>query len=454
MKIIKLKAENVKRLKAVEITPDGAIVRITGRNEQGKTSLLDAIWWALGGTKNIQQKPIRKGALEASVELDLGKYIVSRRWTHKGSYLHVRQRDETSPTPVPVSSPQDLLDGMLSKVAFDPLSFMRLKAGPQAELLRSIAGLDTSKADKQIAELSTERTLVGRSMLSTPLSAMPDPGPPKSVDEATAALERAQEAQRGLEDARRVLADVSKTLSEARDEESRLAAELEIAHTRVSRWTVNEGDAKLQVENKLAAPDTAGLREEISAAAEHNLAVASYRQHKKADEADQKVRETYAMASTRLMRLRREREATILGVDMPVDGLGFDDAGGVTFDGIPLDQASGAQKLRISMEIAMASQPDLRIIRITDGSLLDSQSLEIIRQSSGGEGLPGLDRIGRRDRQNRHRDRGRSDRGRQHREQDRETKSRVRRKKRRKKHNHHLKSETTPRRTQNGTTSN
>ena len=128
MKIIKLKAENVKRLKAVEITPTGAIVRVTGRNEQGKTSLLDAIWWALGGTKNIQAKPIRKGALEASVELDLGKYIVSRRWTHKGSYLHVRQRDEEG-RPSPVSRPQDLLDGMLSKVAFDPLSFMRLKAG-------------------------------------------------------------------------------------------------------------------------------------------------------------------------------------------------------------------------------------------------------------------------------------------------------------------------------------
>ena len=382
MKIIKLKAENVKRLKAVEITPAGAVIRVTGRNEQGKTSLLDGIWWALGGTKNIQGKPIRKGALEASVELDLGAYIVTRRWTHKGSYLHVRQRDEKSPTLVPVSSPQDLLDGMLSKVAFDPLSFMRLKAGPQSELLRSIAGLDTSKADKAIAELSTERTIVGRSMLSTPLSAMPDPGPVKSVDEATAALERAREAEQALDEARRVLSEAGQMLTEAKGVESKLAAELEVARERVSRWTVNDDTARLQVQNKLAVPDMAALRAEISAAAEHNLAVSSYRQHQKAMEADQKVREKYAMMSTRIMRLKSEREATILGVDMPVKGLGFADDGGITFDGIPLDQASGAQKLRISMAIAMASQPDLRIIRITDGSLLDSKSLEVIRATA------------------------------------------------------------------------
>ena len=380
MKIIKLIVENVKRIKAAEITPKGVMLRVTGPNGHGKTSLLDAIWWALGGTKNIQGKPIRKGALEASVELDLDDYIVRRHWTHKGSYLHVQQRDKEGRL-LPVSRPQDLLDGLLSKVAFDPLSFMRLKPAPQAELLRSIAGLDTSKEDKEIAELSTERTLVGRSMLSPPLSAMPDPGPPKSVDEATAALERAQEAQRGLEDARRAADGADLALGEATGEVSRLAGELGEAKAEVKTYSEAAKTARAQV-LAMAVPDTQELRAEISAAAEHNLAVASYRQHKAADDADQKVRETYAMMSTRIMRLKREREATILGVAMPVEGLSFDDAGDVIFGGIPLDQASGAEQLRISMGIAMASQPDLRIIRITDGSLLDSKSLEIIEKAA------------------------------------------------------------------------
>ena len=381
MKIIKLIVENVKRIKAAEITPKGVMLRVTGPNGHGKTSLLDAIWWALGGTKNIQGKPIRKGALEASVELDLDDYIVRRHWTHKGSYLHVQQRDKEGRL-LPVSRPQDLLDGLLSKVAFDPLSFMRLKPAPQAELLRSIAGLDTSKADKEIAELSTERTLVGRSMLSTPLSAMPDPGPPKSVDKATAALVQAQKAQQELADASRASVGAAQKCFEAEAEADRLAKLLEHAREEYLQWKDLAVAAKKLEEGLGDVPDTAAFRAEISAAAEHNLAVASYRQHKKADEADQKVREKYAMASTRLMRLRREREATILGVAMPVEGLSFDDAGDVIFGGIPLDQASGAEQLRISMGIAMASQPDLRIIRITDGSLLDSKSLEIIEKAA------------------------------------------------------------------------
>lgn len=65
MKIISLQAENVKRLTAVSITPDGNLVQISGRNGQGKTSVLDAIWWALEGAANIQAEPIRKGADEA-----------------------------------------------------------------------------------------------------------------------------------------------------------------------------------------------------------------------------------------------------------------------------------------------------------------------------------------------------------------------------------------------------
>jgi len=59
MKIVKLTAENVKRLRAVEITPDGNTVVISGRNGQGKTSVLDSIWFALGGgpaTKDTSQR--------------------------------------------------------------------------------------------------------------------------------------------------------------------------------------------------------------------------------------------------------------------------------------------------------------------------------------------------------------------------------------------------------------
>ena len=60
MKIIKFEAEHVKRIAVVEITPAGHVVEITGKNGQGKTSVLDSIWWALAGTRSHQPEPINR----------------------------------------------------------------------------------------------------------------------------------------------------------------------------------------------------------------------------------------------------------------------------------------------------------------------------------------------------------------------------------------------------------
>ena len=82
MKIIRLTAENVKRLRAVEITPDGTLQVVTGRNAQGKSSVLDAIWLALGGGTAARDtpRPVRDGEERASVTLDLGDLTVTRTW--------------------------------------------------------------------------------------------------------------------------------------------------------------------------------------------------------------------------------------------------------------------------------------------------------------------------------------------------------------------------------------
>ena len=77
MKIIKLEAENIQKIKAVEITPEGNTVIISGKNSQGKTSVLDSIAMALGGKNMIPQKPIRKGQKEATVKVDLESHHVS-----------------------------------------------------------------------------------------------------------------------------------------------------------------------------------------------------------------------------------------------------------------------------------------------------------------------------------------------------------------------------------------
>ena len=129
MRIIKLTAENIKKLKAIEITPKGDVVRITGKNGAGKSSVLDAILYALGGQKAIPDKPIREGQRKARVTLDLGEYTVERRFG-KSSQVYVTAKDGSA-----IRSPQQLLESIAEKVSFDPASFERLHHGQQAALL-------------------------------------------------------------------------------------------------------------------------------------------------------------------------------------------------------------------------------------------------------------------------------------------------------------------------------
>ena len=64
IKINKLEIENVKRVKAVKIEPtENGLTIIGGNNNQGKTSVLDAIAWALGGDKYRPSKPQREGSI-------------------------------------------------------------------------------------------------------------------------------------------------------------------------------------------------------------------------------------------------------------------------------------------------------------------------------------------------------------------------------------------------------
>lgn len=137
MKILQLTAENVKKLKVVDITPNTDVVQITGKNGSGKTSVLDSIWWALGGTKEIQAMPIRKGQESARIKLDLGEIIVTRKFNDKGSTLTVENAEGAR-----FSSPQKMLDDLIGELSFDPLAFAKMEGASQYKELKRIAKIE------------------------------------------------------------------------------------------------------------------------------------------------------------------------------------------------------------------------------------------------------------------------------------------------------------------------
>ena len=148
MKIVQLRAENVKRLVAVEINPEGNVIEITGRNGAGKTSVLDSIWWALAGNRTHQAVPVRQGETEAVISLDLGDIKVRREFSVRppkegeeaGPAKTITRLFVESAQGARYPSPQRMLDELVGSLTFDPLAFSRMAPSAKLAVLRGFVG--------------------------------------------------------------------------------------------------------------------------------------------------------------------------------------------------------------------------------------------------------------------------------------------------------------------------
>lgn len=399
MKIIELHAENVKRLKAVQIRPTGPLVEIAGRNGQGKSSVLDCIWWALAGADNVQRAPIRKGEAEAVIRLDLGEIKVRRTFKRKGegdeftTSLIVENGDGAR-----YGSPQKMLDALVDHLSFDPLAFTRMKARDQFDALRSfVPGVDFDAIDKANKDDFAARTLKNREVASLTARyqaiVIPVGAPAARVDAAAlvAEMESAGEHNADIErrKARREQAEAEiATLKSAAASSFERAVELR----RQADVAQAEGEAKgdeattlrlkLSAAPPLPAPiDTAEIRTKIADAGRVNDlfdAKARAEDDRIKIAAEGKAAEAEAARLSAAMEARTAAKSkAIAAAKMPVQGLEFGD-GEILLNDIPFDQASDAERLRTSIAIAMASNPKLRVIRVRDGSLLDDDAMKLL----------------------------------------------------------------------------
>lgn len=139
-KIIRLQSENFKRIKAIDITPDGNTVILKGKNAQGKTSILESIEAAFDWAGNKKDVPIRAGAEDATIRIELEDLIIERIFTADGkTALKVMNKEG-----IKQGTPQTLLDNMLGKISFDPLEFSRMKPEQQYEMLRTLVKISVS----------------------------------------------------------------------------------------------------------------------------------------------------------------------------------------------------------------------------------------------------------------------------------------------------------------------
>lgn len=412
MKLIALQAESFKRLRAVRINPGDGVTPIVGRNGQGKTSVIDAVASALGGAACAPTMPIRRGEKAAEVTVDLGDIKVRRRWTAKGSSLEV-----FSPDGAKYPSPQAVLDKLIGKLSFDPLEFSRLPAKQQARTLAEFAGVDLDDYAARRKAVFDERTDANRQLKAAQaqLAGMPEVDAPDeeiSVAAVLAELESATESNRRADALARAASDADLAASLALDEAKVLSERpgqlLEQCNARIKQLmaeieaTQKDYEAKISEAGKVADAAVAKTRElsEVARrAAEASAATVRVDTQPIRDKAAQveganaKVREKKLRAakaaevasfadrcqtlSAKLEHAEQRLAETITAAQLPVEGLALT-PDGVTLNGIPLGDCSGAEKLRASVAVAIALNPQLKLMLIRDGSLLDSEGMALL----------------------------------------------------------------------------
>lgn len=370
MRIVELKAENVKRLHAVRIVPDSDMVVIAGKNGQGKSSVLDAIEMALGGQSCLPPKPVHEGSDSAYIKLKLDNgLVVKRKISSDGkSTLHVESQDGAK-----YSSPQSMLNAMLGELSFDPLSFSRMKPKEQLEALRKIAGIDTASLDQERKFAYDQRTEINREIkrLESEIASFSGDLSVQSeeidVGELMSKLKIAQEIENKK-------TNINQTMYEIHTEIKDLTSQIKNKEDRFNAL-------QIQYEALLKEPceDVALIQKEIVDSQRTNEQVRQKRKRLSVEENLLSHNRMQEKITQEIKQLDDKKESLIKSAKLPMKNISFDDEH-VLLDGIPFEQASSAEQLRASVAMGIALNPKLRVLLVRDGSLLDSDSLKLLAQ--------------------------------------------------------------------------
>lgn len=376
-KIIRLSSTNYKRIKAVEITPEGNVVTIAGKNGAGKSSVLDSITAALGGVdKKATPKPIRDGEDHAEIVLETEDLIVTRRFTASGSTLTVTSRDGAK-----YPKGQQKLNDLLGKLSLDPLAFTQLSEKDQLETLLSLVDLPFDPAELEAkrtriyearAEVGRQRKSIGDVTVDENL-ATEETSASDIITEIEQINEANQERLNADDQVRRQAERIEETKRELEDLRNQVEHLLRIK-------ALQEKNYKEMVAERAGLPEirtTEAQRAQLANVEETNAAIRANNAAREKAEQKTELTNLWGDLTGKLNDLADTKATGLAQAEMPVPGLGFDE-NGVTFEGIPFKQTNTASQIRVSLAMAMALNPGLRVIRIAEGSLLDEDNLKIV----------------------------------------------------------------------------
>lgn len=395
--ITALEAENVKRIKAVALTPaPTGLTLVGGNNNQGKTSVLDALAWALGGDRFRPDAAQRDGAIApAHLKVTLSNGVVVER---KGKNASLTVTDPTGRR-----SGQQLLNAFVEPLALDLPRFMDASDKEKSDILLRIIGIgaELHTRDLEIKGLYDKRTFTGQLAAQKKHFAEEMISYPEAPDEPVSASELIRQQQDILarngenQRLRAQYAELEQQVQQCVDELKRtreriatlqqLADELDAKHTKL----FNQRETARKTVSKLQDESTAELEASIRDIEETNRKVRANLEKSRAEDEAAQYASEYDRLTESIQQKRAERMALLNGADLPLPGLSVED-GVLTYKGKHWRDISGSDQLRVAAAIVRRLNPDCGFVLLDKLEQMDMTTLQEFSAWLEAEGLQAI----------------------------------------------------------------
>ena len=395
--ITALEAENVKRIKAVALTPaPTGLTLVGGNNNQGKTSVLDALAWALGGERFRPDAAQRDGAIApAHLKVTLSNGVIVER---KGKNASLTVTDPTGRR-----SGQQLLNAFVEPLALDLPRFMDASDKEKADILLRIIGIgaELHTRDLEIKGLYDKRTFTGQLAAQKKHFAEEMISYPEAPDEPVSASELIRQQQDILarngenQRLRAQYAELEQQVQQCVDELKRtreriatlqqLADELDAKHTKL----FNQRETARKTVSQLQDESTAELEASIRDIEETNRKVRANLEKARAEDEAAQYASEYDRLTESIQQKRAERMALLNGADLPLPGLSVED-GVLTYKGKHWRDMSGSDQLRVAAAIVRRLNPDCGFVLLDKLEQMDMTTLQEFSAWLEAEGLQAI----------------------------------------------------------------
>lgn len=389
-KITSFEIENVKRVKAVALAPsENGLTVIGGRNGQGKTSVLDAIAWALGGDRYRPSGAHREGSvLPPSLHIELSNGLIVER---KGKNSDLKVID-----PNGNRAGQTLLGEFIEQLALDLPKFMAASAKEKANILLRIIGVGEQlyQLEQQEQTLYNQRHAIGQIADQKKKYALELPDYPDAPKEPVSASDLIRQQQdilaRNGQRAQwaREQDQISARIMQIQDEIESAEGRLRYLREQLAEW--HEKDRAAQKSpNEMQMESTAELERSIADVEAVNVKVRANLDKEKAEEEAAEYRAQYDALTNQITALREQRMALLRGADLPLPGLSVED-GELTYNGMRWDCMSGSDQLRVATAIVRRLNPKCGFVLIDKLEQMDPVTLNEFAAWLESEGLQAI----------------------------------------------------------------